>query len=75
MVHSIQKEDRGKGVPCAVVVQYYCNRVGIIGGGGAIQRMIGSFTKALKRTHIMCWLPVGGEGRFRSFTKNLRLTP
>jgi len=38
--------DRGSGVYRALVVQYYCNRVGIIVGGG--RTMIGSFTKALK---------------------------
>ena len=34
MVYIIQKEVRGKGVPCAVVVQYHCNSVGITGEGG-----------------------------------------
>jgi len=47
MVYSIQKEGRGRGVPCAVVVQYYCNSVGIA-GGRANKMMIGSFTQALK---------------------------
>ena len=43
MVYSIQKEGRGKGVPCIVVVQYYCNSVGLTDGRG--NRMtIGSFT-------------------------------
>jgi len=34
MVYSIQKGGRGRGVPRAVVVQYYCNSAGITGGGG-----------------------------------------
>jgi len=34
MVYSIHKGRRGRGVPCAAVVQYYCNSAGITGGGG-----------------------------------------
>ena len=33
MVYGMHTEDRGRGVPCAVVVQYNCNSVGITGGG------------------------------------------
>ena len=33
MVYSIHKGGRGRGVYCAVVVQHYCNSVGITGGG------------------------------------------
>jgi len=34
MVYGIQKVGQGGGVvPCAEVVQYYCNSVGITGGG------------------------------------------
>jgi len=35
MVYSIHRGSRGRGVPCAVVVQCYCNSVGIAGGGRA----------------------------------------
>jgi len=34
MVYSIQTGGRGRGVPCAVGVQYYCNSVGIARRGG-----------------------------------------
>jgi len=34
MVYSIQREGQGKGVSCAVVVQYHCNTVGITDGVG-----------------------------------------
>ena len=37
MVYSIHTGGRGGGVPCAVVVQYYCNSMGIYTWGGAIQ--------------------------------------
>jgi len=47
MVYSNDKVSRGRGVPCAAVVQYYCNSVGITGGGGT-EMMISSCTKALK---------------------------
>jgi len=44
-----QRRVRAGGVPCAVVVQYYCNIVGITWrGGGGNDMMIGSFTKALR---------------------------
>jgi len=36
MVYSIHKEGLGRGVPCTVVVQYYCNSVGIAYGGGGL---------------------------------------
>jgi len=48
----MQKEGRGRGLPSAVVVQYYCNSVGITGGGSK-KMLIGSFPKALKRTNIL----------------------
>ena len=47
MVYSIDKGVRGRGVPCAAVVQYYCNSMGITGGGGT-EMTISSCTKALK---------------------------
>jgi len=37
IVYSIQKEGRGRGIPCEVVVQYFCNSVGITAGGGTIK--------------------------------------
>jgi len=37
----------GGGVPCAAVVQYYCNSVGISDWRSNSMKM-GSFTKALK---------------------------
>ena len=46
MVYSIQKEGRGRGVPCAEVVRYYCKSLGLTGGRGNTM-MIGSFIKAL----------------------------
>ena len=48
MVYGIHKGGRWGGVYCAVVVQKYCNTVGVAGGGGGNKRMMDSHTKAVK---------------------------
>jgi len=45
VVYSVQSEDRRGVVCCAMVLQYYCNRVGNAGGGGATK---GCFIRAHK---------------------------
>jgi len=35
MVYGIKRRGPWGGVNCAMVVQYNCNRVGFVGGGGA----------------------------------------
>jgi len=45
MVYSIQTEVRERGLPCALVVQYYCKQCGHYRWGGG---QYGSFIKALK---------------------------
>jgi len=52
---SIQHVGRGRGVPCAVVVQYHRNDVGIAGGGGGNSLMIGSFIKCSARPPTRAW--------------------